>query len=202
MNNKPLPKPDPDPDPDPDVLLLGEGAAGKTTIICVYKNIDFPRGSFLPTLLYEYEQVWFAFDDSKTYLLNILDSSGMDEYEEAINKKIQVSSSFLIVVRISHFSDFINTINDFLTYLNRIKKCEKPNPPIGVMINLFDQCNDPLQCSIEFLLKIHEFKHYLDGLGIPVYNVSLDSEDSIKNALNDFFRYVILNGAGTCESNP
>jgi len=66
------------------LVIIGDGATGKTCLLQVFKLGKFPEGVYEPTIFHnETKKMKHPLEEGKEFIMQLWDTAGQEEYEEA-----------------------------------------------------------------------------------------------------------------------
>ena len=120
----------------PKLVVVGDGAVGKTCLLVVYVKKEFPK-KYVPTVFDNYTSKVRIRDT--TYHVQLWDTAGQEELENIRTLSYANTSVFLVCFSVIDPNSFDNIETIWLPELNRFSK----NPTIMLVGTKTDLRNDP-----------------------------------------------------------
>ncbi|KAG2388688.1 hypothetical protein C9374_000127 [Naegleria lovaniensis] len=106
------------------VVVVGDGAVGKTSLLGRFANDEFISDQYLPTIFDNYTT--YATVDNKTWAVTIIDTAGSEDYDKIRPLTYTGADIFILCFDLVNSSSFQNVTNIWLKELNT----HAPNVPI------------------------------------------------------------------------
>lgn len=114
------------------VLLVGDGAVGKTSLCSVFVHHSFPR-EYVPSVL---DQIFTNINiDGKTYVLNIWDTAGQEDFDRLRVLSYPNTDVFVVCYAVNCQNSFTNLTAKWIPELTR----HYPNAPfilVGTKVDM------------------------------------------------------------------
>ena len=140
------------------LVVVGDGAVGKTSLLTVLKGEPFPE-RYVPTIFENYTQTYNY--DGKNYTLHIWDTPGQDEFDRLRPLSYQDAKCILLCFAMDKRSSFINLVERWVMEVNYYCK-EVKIILVGMKLDLRTSSKDSVQdAEAEKFVKDHKLVAYI-----------------------------------------
>ena len=140
------------------LVIVGDGAVGKTSLLTVLKGEPFPE-RYVPTIFDNYTQT--VKYQNKDYQLHIWDTPGQDEFDRLRPLSYQDAKCILLCFALDKRSSFINLAERWVMEINYYCK-EVKIILVGCKLDLRTESRDSVtDAEAQQFCKEHKFVSYI-----------------------------------------
>lgn len=99
------------------VVVVGDGAVGKTSLLCRYANGWFPTEDYLPTIFDNFTA--HTIYNNEYYSVSLWDTAGIEQYDRLRPLSYLGADIFLLCFDLVQPSSLYNSVDRWITDLNR-----------------------------------------------------------------------------------
>jgi len=161
------------------VVVIGDGYTGKTTLCVVYKDGEYPKDPYVPTIFENYAATVTVLN--RKYILNLFDSAGQEEYDQLRIMAYPNTNVFILCFSVVDPDSYANILSKWIPELNRYAS-KVPIILVGTKIDLrsdlstVEQLTKKSQKPItqnqgEYLARLCNAKRYIECSSMLNFNI-------------------------------
>ncbi|MES1912969.1 MAG: hypothetical protein MHM6MM_005209 [Cercozoa sp. M6MM] len=162
------------------VVLVGDGAVGKTCLLAAYTTRTFP-GDYVPTVFDNYDVTLQV--DGRKVLLSLWDSAGQEDFDRLRPLAYPDTSCFIVCASAEHTESLNNAANKWLPEIRH--HCGQSVPALLAITKWDrrpDSASETSECASDFVTNEaldDTARHFFNKKYLPNSALSMDGVDEL-----------------------